>query len=165
MGHSHLHLVQWFQLQWPEDWHTIHIAAKELVPVVLTAALWGPHWTRQRISFRSDNMAVVEFLKSGTSHDPLLMHLLRCLAFYSAYYCFQISVEHIPGVLNTAADAISRNNMSLFHSLVPQIQPVALPRAVVDFIVERGIPSHKSSLPVRLATLLSPVRHHSPTPN
>jgi hypothetical protein len=125
----------WFQLQWPENWHTIHITAKELVPVVLAAALWGPQWTRQRISFRSDNMAVVELLKSYTSHDPLLMHMLRCLAFYSAYYRFQITAEHIPGVLNTAADAISRNNMSLFHSFVPQTQPVPLPQAVVDLIV------------------------------
>ena len=110
-------------------------AAKELVPVVLASALWGPLWTRQRISFRSDNMAVVELLKSCTSHDPLLMHMLRCLVFYSAYYRFQITAEHIPGILNTAADAISRNNISLFQSLVPQTPPVALPQTMVDLIV------------------------------
>ena len=125
----------WFQLQWPEDWLSIHITAKELVPIVLAAALWGPQWTRQRISFRSDNMAVVELLKSGTTQDPLLMHMLRCLAFYSAYYRFQITTEHIPGILNTAADALSRNNISLFQSLVPQIQPVAIPQTAVDLIV------------------------------
>ena len=73
----------WFQLQWPEDWHAIHITAKELVPIMLAAALWGPQWTRKRIAFRSDNMAVVELLKSCTSQDPLLMHMLHCLAFYT----------------------------------------------------------------------------------
>lgn len=31
----------WFQLQWPQDWCAIHITAKELVPIVLAAALWG----------------------------------------------------------------------------------------------------------------------------
>ena len=122
----------WFQLQWLADWHAFHITAKELVPVVLASALWGSLWTRQWISFRSDNMAVG---KSCTSHYPLLMHMLRCLAFYLAYYRFQITAEHIPGILNTAADAISRNNISLFQSLVPQTHPVALPRTIVDLIV------------------------------
>ena len=125
----------WFQLQWPADWHAVHITAKELVPVMLASALWGSLWTRQRISFRSDNMAVVELLNSCTSHDLLLMHMLRCLVFYSAYYRFQITAEHIPGILNTAADAISRNNISLFQSLVPQTPPVALPQTMVDLIV------------------------------
>ena len=125
----------WFQLQWPDDWHPIHITAKELVPIVMAAAVWGRQWTRRRICFRSDNMAVVDLLKSGTSQDQLLMHMLRCLAFYSAYYTFQFMAEHIPGTLNTAADALSRNNMSLFHSLVPQSQPALLPPEVVDLVV------------------------------
>ena len=72
----------WFQLQWPQDWHAIHITAKQLVPIVLAAALWGPQWTRRHIAFRWDNMAVVELLKSCTSQDPLLMHMSCCLAFY-----------------------------------------------------------------------------------
>ena len=63
------------------------------------------------------------------------MHMLHCLAFYAAYYRFQFTAEHIPVVLNVAADALSHDNISLFHSLVPQSQPVALPAAVVDLIV------------------------------
>ena len=125
----------WFQLQWPHEWHSIHITAKELVPVVIAAALWGHQWSRRGVCFRSDNMAVVDLLKTRTSRDPLLMHMLRCLAFYAAYYRFQLTAAHIPGVLNTAADALSRNNISLFHSLVPQSQQVSLPQAAVDLIV------------------------------
>ena len=108
----------WFQIQWPESWASIHIAAKELVPIVCAAAIWG---TRSRICFRSDNMAVVEVLRSRTSRDDLLMHLLRCLVFYAAYFRFDFVADHIPRTRNTAADAISRNNLPLFHSLVPQI--------------------------------------------
>ena len=37
-------------------------------------------------------MAVVSLLKSRMSRDPLLMPMLRCLAFYAAYYSFQITV-------------------------------------------------------------------------
>jgi len=69
----------WFQIFWPQHWHPIHITAKELLPIVVAAAVWGHTWQRQRICFRTDNMAVVELLKSRTSRDSLLMHLLHCL--------------------------------------------------------------------------------------
>lgn len=125
----------WFQLHWPQDWHSVHITAKELVPIVIAAAIWGHRWSRTRVCFRSDNMGVVDLLKSRSSADKLLMHMMRCLAFYSAFYRFQFIAEHIPGIHNTAADAISRNNLLLFYSLVPQSRQVSLPPAVVDLIV------------------------------
>ena len=34
-----------------------------------------------------------------------LMHFLRCFSFYCVYYSFQTSCVHVPGVMNTAADA------------------------------------------------------------
>ena len=126
----------WFQLEWPESWRTANIAAKELVPVVLAASLWGPCWHRECIRFRSDNMAVVDILHSRTSRDPLLMHLLRCLVFYAAVYHFEFTSEHLPGTHNSAADALSRNNLTLFSSLIPQIQQVSIPQPVQDLLVE-----------------------------
>ena len=33
---------QWFQLKLPESWHDVHITVKELLPIVLAAAVWGP---------------------------------------------------------------------------------------------------------------------------
>ena len=63
------------------------------------------------------------------------MHMLCYLAFYTAYYSFQITAEHIPGILNTAADALSRNYLSLLHSLIPQSQQVPLPQTVMDLVV------------------------------
>jgi len=33
--------IGWFQVQCPEDWEGTDIAARELVPVVAAAALWG----------------------------------------------------------------------------------------------------------------------------
>ena len=41
------------------------------------------------------------------------MHLLRCLVFYAAFFGFQFMAKHVPGVLNTAADEISRLTFSL----------------------------------------------------
>jgi hypothetical protein len=80
-------------------------------------------------------MAVVELLKSHTSQDHLLMHLLRCLSFYAAYFRFQFYATHLPGVHNTAADALSRDNMLLFASLVPQGQQVLIPLVTLDLLL------------------------------
>ena len=126
----------WFLLKWPESWDAANIAAKELVPLVIAASLWGPLWARKCVRFRSDNMAVVEVVHSRTSHNPLLLHLLRCLVFYAAWYCFDFVAQHLPGVHNTAADALSRNNLTLFSSLYPQISRCPIPQPVVDLLVE-----------------------------
>ena len=48
---------QWFQVQWPESWAEINIAAKEMVPVVISVAIWGQVWAKHRVLVRSDNMA------------------------------------------------------------------------------------------------------------
>ena len=79
----------WFQLEWPEIWLPVLITAKELLPIVIAAALWGHQWKYKCICFRSDNMAVVDILKSRTSGDQLLMHLLCFLVFYAAFYRFK----------------------------------------------------------------------------
>ena len=81
-------------------------------------------------------MAVVNVLCSRTARDPLLMHLLRCLVFYAAIYQFDFRAEHLPGSHNLAADALSRNNLTLFSSLVPQMQQVAIPQPAWDLLVE-----------------------------
>ena len=65
------------------------------------------------------------------------MHLVRCLVFYAASCGFEFIAEHVPRVDNTAADAISRNNIPLFHSLVPQLSHVIVPNAVLDLLVTR----------------------------
>jgi hypothetical protein len=79
----------------------------------------GGHWAGKHICFHSDNMAVVAVLTSLTAQSPLLMHLLRCLSFFSACFSFHFSAKHISGVLNGAADALSRNHLELFSSLTP----------------------------------------------
>ncbi len=50
-------------------------------------------------------MAVVTVINKGATRDPLLMHLVRCLFFYSAHYRFTLSAVHLPGSSNSGADA------------------------------------------------------------
>ena len=80
----------WCQVRLPACWEPVNITAKELIPIVIAAALWGAQWAGHSICFHSDNM------EKGSSTDRLLMHLLRCLLFYAAYFTFHIHSEHIP---------------------------------------------------------------------
>ena len=81
----------WFQTEWPEDWEGVDIASKELVPVVVAAALWGRQWSGSHVCFQSDNMAVVAVLNNRSAKNSLLAHLLRCFSLFSAYFAFHFS--------------------------------------------------------------------------
>lgn len=48
------------------------------------------------------------------------MHLARCLVFISAKFDFHMVAEHVEGVDNVCADALSRNNLDLFRLLYSQ---------------------------------------------
>ena len=66
-----------------------------------------------------DNQALVEVINTGSCKDPELMQLLRSLFFITAHLETTLRAVHIPGLLNTGTDAISRDNLIIFHSQVP----------------------------------------------
>ena len=49
---------------------------------------WGHQWSAKRVEFCSDNTAVVEVLRSGTSRDSNLMVLLRHLSLLATRHSF-----------------------------------------------------------------------------
>ena len=130
---------QWFQVQWPESWSEINIAVKEMVPVVISVAIWGREWAKSLLSVRTDNMAVVHALTAGTAKDPLLMHLLCCLHFFTATGQIGIRARHVPGVLNTAAYALSQNKMTVFFASIPQVhrEVVRVPPPLLDMLLHQ----------------------------
>ena len=110
---------RWCQLEWPPSWASQHIASKEMIPIVIAAAIWGCCWSHKRVVIYTDNTAVVATIATGSARDPTLAHLCRCLFFVSAKWSFEISATHIPGQANVAADAISRNDLPRFFLAVP----------------------------------------------
>lgn len=64
------------------------------------------------------------------------MHLTRLLIFFACYHQFWFVASHIPGVENVLADAISRNNLSLFYSQVPQAAqtPTRIPLPLIELL-------------------------------
>ena len=122
---------------WTADWSGVNIATKELVPVVLALGIWGHMWSNKHVTMRSDNMAVVEIIKARTSRDSTIMHILRRLHFLCALHGIDVSAVHIPGVENTLADALSRNDLPLFFLSHPKASehPTPVPPHLWDMVV------------------------------
>ena len=97
----------------------LDIAVKELLPIIIAAAIWGKEWRGAQVTCHCDNQAVVAVMGSRSCRERHLMHLLRCLFFYEAHYEFKICCRHVPGSCNGIADDLSRNNLPAFRSKVP----------------------------------------------
>ena len=120
---------EWFSGAWAPCQSEQSIAYKELFLVIIASHIWGPLWFRQHILFRSNNEAVVHILTSRTSKIPCIMYLLRKLLSAAARFSFTFTAQHVPGVLNRVADALSQFQMQEFRQLVPEARmyPVAVP--------------------------------------
>lgn len=128
---------EWFQLQWVEPIRDYNITVKELLPIVLAAAVWGYQWKGLTVNARCDNAAVVAIVNRGTSHEPEAMHLLRCLSFLSAKFQFYLYSSHVSGVDNSLADDLSRNKAShfLFTHTQANRYPTHIPEELLDILI------------------------------
>ena len=140
-GCGALHYNQWLQLAWPPEWLGVPIAPKELVPIVLAVALWGPQWAGTNVCCWCDNSAVVWAINKGSARDPKLMSLLCSLCFFCAVYKVILTARHLPGIRNSSADALSRNNTKLFFALNPQASPLPtlIPSKLQELVLNRAL--------------------------
>ena len=130
---------QWFQLAWHGRWRNEPIATKELLPVVVACTMWGEHWRHQKVLVHCDNLAVVHMICSFTSKDPIILYLLQCLHFVLARFDIALRAKHIPGVLNSIADAISRNHMQVLRRESPSLcqDPAKVPGPLLQLLVQQ----------------------------
>lgn len=131
----------WFQLQWNDHWLETAIAPKELLPILIACAIWGHRWGRKVVLARSDNQATVSVINSRSCREPEMMHLLRCLFFLEAKYQFKLISAHIPGIHNTLADDLSRNQAFSFLLKAPQFHrlPDPISAELLDILVVRRL--------------------------
>ena len=78
--------AKWFQLSWESlaDGREWNIMLKELLTIVVAAAVWGPQWRGLTVRARYNNMSVVATIKTGSCKKACTMHLRRCLAHLEA---------------------------------------------------------------------------------
>ena len=127
---------RWLQWEWPAEWADQSIMVKELVPIVFSCAVWGKSLARKVILFQCDNTGVVAAIKKGSAKESMIMHLLRVLWFFVAYFDITIRIEHIPGIHNGVADQLSRNQMQNFFRSNPQahLLPTPLPLELLQIV-------------------------------
>ena len=120
---------RWLQAEWsqvyehtPEEQEEDGISLKELLPVVLACAVWGPQWRLSSVVVHCDNESTVAVINTGYSRVVKIMHLLRCLFFIKARFNMWVKALHVPGRDNIVADAISRNNLTILLSQIPSAQ-------------------------------------------
>ena len=117
----------WFQLPWDDSSHSLSIAEKELIPIILAVTVWGAGWKDHQIVCHCDNQAIVSCLQSQSSRHPSIMHLLRCLVFVEAHHHCHPQPIYIDTKSNHLADNLSQNNHSSFLSKVPGASRVPSP--------------------------------------
>ena len=119
----------WFRGDWqPHQRLPLHsIQWQELFAIVAAASTWGHLWAGLCIHFHCDNLRIVQAWARQSAKHPDLMRLLRTLFLVAAQHSFTIRLSHLPGRLNSIADALSRNNLPLFFTLAPQADPQPTP--------------------------------------
>jgi len=116
IGYGAVYGDEWLTGVWQPHHLPLCITFKELYPICIACSTWGHRWHRKRICFHTDNEAVARVIGSGTSRCPSVMSLLRQLFFICAEGNFMVTAQHIPGVTNTLADALSRGAFQRFRS-------------------------------------------------
>ena len=69
-----------------------------------------------------DNQAIVLAWQAQRSRDSHVMNLMCTLLMFATQHYFTITMQHLPGKINSLADAISREQFIKFFSLAPQAQ-------------------------------------------
>ena len=132
LGYGIYYMGHWIANSWPPILQDRSIQWKELYPIAVACLLWGHQWSGKKLLFHCDNQSVVDIWASGTSRDPLIMHLVRSIFFSGATHHFTVLVAHIAGTNNSIADSLSRLQITRFRQLAPaaDLDPTPVPPSV-----------------------------------
>ena len=94
------------------------------------------------------------------------MHMLRLLHFVAAHYAFTFTAKHIQGVLNTVADAVSRNATGTSTMANSQLcaHSCVVPQECVDLVLATQIDWTSANWRNRFRACLEQASLH-PQPN
>ena len=76
--------------------------------VLLALRVFAKAWSKKCVIFNIDNQAVVYSLKYGRIKDPYMQSVARSVWLVAAAHDINLQYNHVPGVRNVEADALSR---------------------------------------------------------
>lgn len=79
----------------------------ELVPIVLGVLIWADSLKNKELLLHIDNLSLVYIVNHKSSKNNRIMKLVRLLVLHTLKYNIQIRAQHIPGIKNQIAGAIS----------------------------------------------------------
>ena len=118
---------RWLHGLWPASWKSYNIAVLELFPIVIAIHIWGSLMAAKCVLFFSDNAAVVDVINKQTSKDSMIMVLLRDLVLSCLKHNILFQARHIPGLINSRADYLSRFQVAKFKELSPEADDFPTP--------------------------------------
>ena len=73
LGYGGIFESEWFFGAWPDEWKQLDITILEFYPIVLSVLLFGDKMRNQRITFFTDNAALVDIINKATSRDATVV--------------------------------------------------------------------------------------------
>ena len=135
---------KWCAGSWPDEWHregiTRDLTFLEFFPIVGALWLWAEEWADSVVRFWCDNEAVVCIINSLTSQSERVMGLIRAFTLRALRYNILVHARHIPGLDNSIADALSRQQMDRFRQLAPEARE--LPEVLPPEVWRIGVMTH-----------------------
>ena len=135
-----------FQGHWAHGTWPVHlgedsqdITFKELYPIVLAVHLWSHQLQNRKMVFYCDNQAVVSIINRQTTKSPPSMGLVRVLVLACMQNNLLFRAKHLPGKVNSIADALSRAQFDRFRKLAPSADsyPTPIPSTLLQLLEKK----------------------------
>ena len=90
---------------------------REVFAIWVAVRTWGAEWGNQQILIFTDSEVITQVWKSRTCRNKDIMRVVRAIFLFAAKHNTNILMQHIPGVMNIAADLLSRLQVRKFKQL------------------------------------------------
>jgi hypothetical protein len=95
--------------------------------------------SNQRITFFTDNAALVDIINKATSRDSTVMIFVRQLVLACLNFNILFRARRVPGVKNVLADSLSRLQVTKFKQLAP-VGAHSSPTIIPDHLLPQSWP-------------------------
>ena len=138
IGMGGLFRDEWFSIKWPRHLSSDYCSTnfQEIFAILTAVTTWAKKLSNKQILFYCDNETVVKILNAGCcKSSKMIMKVVRKIFYVCARHNISLRAEHIPGLCNDIADALSRLQVERFRHLHPTASdaPTPVPPTVWNF--------------------------------